>query len=84
MYCINVFTEQYGDSTVSPQSVFTNSELSLRHTTVYGFDYDFTLVHYTSEVMRLIYDEAKRMMVERWGVSLVKNGIKIRCVGRVL
>ena len=36
---------------------------------VYGFDYDYTLVRYTSEVHRLIYDYAKNMLVDKLMVS---------------
>lgn len=61
---------QFFDRSVNPRSVFTNSELSLKHINVYGFDYDFTLVQYTSEVMKLIYDESKRRLVRKLGVSV--------------
>ena len=64
-------TEQFTSRTVSPRSVFTNSELSLRHINVYGFDYDFTLVQYTPEVMKLIYDESKKRLVNKLGVCIV-------------
>ena len=43
--------------------MFVNSDISLKHVNVYGFDYDYTLVSYTSQVHRLIYDHAKNMLV---------------------
>ena len=54
----------------NPRAVFTNSELSLKHTNVYGFDFDYTLVHYTSEVHRLIYELARDRLVEHNDVSI--------------
>ena len=53
----------------NPHAVFTNSELSLKCTDVYGFDFDYTLVHYTSEVHRLIYEQARDRLVEHNDVS---------------
>ena len=35
---------------VNTNRVFVNSDISLRHINVYGFDYDYTLVSYTGEV----------------------------------
>lgn len=52
-------------------AVFTNSELSLKYTDVYGFDFDCTLVHYTSEVHRLIYELARDRLVEHNEVNLL-------------
>ena len=54
----------------NPHAVFTNSELSLKNTNVYGFDFDCTLVHYTSEVHRLIYELARDRLVEHNDVSI--------------
>ena len=54
---------------VNTNGVFVNSDISLRHINVYGFDYDYTLVSYTSEVHRLIYDHAKNILVEKFMVS---------------
>ena len=54
----------------NPHAVFTNSELSLKYTDVYGFDFDCTLVHYTSEVHRLIYELARDRLVEHNDVSV--------------
>lgn len=51
-------------------AVFTNSELSLKHVDVYGFDFDYTLVHYTTEVNKLIYELARDRLVEKLNVCL--------------
>ena len=55
--------------TVNTNGVFVNSDISLKHINVYGFDYDYTLVSYTTEVHRLIYDHAKNMLVDKFMVS---------------
>lgn len=47
------------------QAVFTNSELSLKRIDVYGFDFDYTLVHYTHEVHRLIYNLVRDRLVHK-------------------
>jgi len=54
--------------TVNRKGVFVNSDISLKHIDVYGFDYDYTLVRYTSEVHRLIYDHAKNILVDKFMV----------------
>jgi HAD superfamily 5'-nucleotidase-like hydrolase len=45
--------------------VFTNSEISLKHVDVYGFDFDYTLLQYTPEVHKLIYAMARKRLVEK-------------------
>ena len=49
--------------------VFTNMELSLKRMSVYGFDFDYTLIQYKPEVLQLIYDFAKQKMVDDFSVS---------------
>lgn len=53
--------------------VFVNSDIALKRINVYGFDYDYTLVRYTSEVHKLIYDHAKKMLVDKFMVRVVKT-----------
>lgn len=66
-------------------AVFTNSELSLKHVDVYGFDFDYTLVHYTKEVNKLIYELARDRLVEKLNVclqlSLFSQCLLVYCVG---
>ena len=50
------------------QAAFTNSELSLKHVDVYGFDFDYTLLQYTPEVHKLIYTVARKRLVEKLSV----------------
>ena len=63
-------TDDLMNRRTNPHAVFTNSELSLKHVDVYGFDFDCTLVHYTSEVHRLIYELARDRLVEHNQVRL--------------
>lgn len=49
---------------VHPFSVFANSEVDLAEIEAYGFDFDYTIAQYSSELHRAIYDMAKRHLVE--------------------
>lgn len=62
-------TDMSADEHINKHSVFTNMELSLKYTSVYGFDFDYTLVQYTQNVLTLIYDLAKKRMVQELLVS---------------
>jgi len=62
---------------VKRDGVFVNSDISLKHIDVFGFDYDYTLVSYTSEVHRLIYDHAKKKLVDKFMVSMIKIGYHV-------
>ena len=66
--CITIL-EDLLTKTVNRNGVFVNSDISLKHIDVFGFDYDYTLVKYTGEVHRLIYDHAKNMLVDKFMVS---------------
>ena len=43
--------------------IYVNKNLRLENIQVYGFDYDYTLAHYSPNLQRLIYDLAKEHMV---------------------
>lgn len=53
-----------------------NKNLRLDNIQVYGFDYDYTLAHYSSHLQSLIYDLAKQHMVNEvsflWQFVLAK------------
>ncbi|XP_002964821.2 5'-nucleotidase domain-containing protein DDB_G0275467 isoform X1 [Selaginella moellendorffii] len=49
---------------INPNGVYANHNLRLDLISVYGFDYDFTLAHYTASLQHLIYDLAKEQLVK--------------------
>ena len=61
--------DDYAGRKVNEHAVFTNSEISLKHVNVYGFDFDYTLIHYTQELHRLIYEVARDRLVGMLNVS---------------
>lgn len=53
--------------------IYVNKNLRLDNIQVYGFDYDYTLAHYSANLQSLIYDMAKEHMVNE--VSLLPLSI---------
>ncbi|KAA0057631.1 pol protein [Cucumis melo var. makuwa] len=47
----------------NPEGIYVNKNLGLDNIQVYGFDYDYTLVHYSANLKYLIYDLAKEHLV---------------------
>jgi hypothetical protein len=52
---------------IEKTSVFATNDTSLNHCQVYGFDYDYTLVHYTEEMLHHLYAHANEMLIEKFG-----------------
>ncbi|KAL1097030.1 hypothetical protein V6Z11_D05G008100 [Gossypium hirsutum] len=50
----------------NPEGIYVNRGLRLDLIQVYGFDYDFTLAHYSANLQSLIYDLAKEHMVKEF------------------
>ncbi|XP_062165579.1 uncharacterized protein LOC133872079 isoform X2 [Alnus glutinosa] len=48
---------------MNPEGIYVNKNLRLDDIQVYGFDYDYTLAHYSANLQSLIYDLAKEHMV---------------------
>ncbi|KAF6155047.1 hypothetical protein GIB67_035794 [Kingdonia uniflora] len=48
---------------MNPQGIYVNKNLRLDNIQVYGFDYDYTLAHYSANLQSLIYDLAKEHIV---------------------
>uniref|UniRef100_A0A0D9XDW6 5'-nucleotidase n=1 Tax=Leersia perrieri TaxID=77586 RepID=A0A0D9XDW6_9ORYZ len=48
---------------MNPQGIYVNKNVKLDDLQVYGFDYDYTLSHYTEHLQCLIYDLAKKHLV---------------------
>ncbi|ESW26837.1 hypothetical protein PHAVU_003G152500 [Phaseolus vulgaris] len=49
---------------LNPKGIYVNKNLRLDKLQVYGFDYDYTLAHYSSHLQTLIYDLAKEYLVD--------------------
>ena len=47
----------------NPCDIFSNLELSLHNLEVFGFDYDYTLAHYTEFLEHYIYKRALEYML---------------------
>jgi len=48
---------------MNPQGIYVNKNVKLDELHVYGFDYDYTLSHYSEHLQCLIYDLAKKHLV---------------------
>ncbi|RCV11741.1 hypothetical protein SETIT_2G210600v2 [Setaria italica] len=48
---------------MNPQGIYVNKNVKLDDLQVYGFDYDYTLSHYSEHLQCLIYDLAKKHLV---------------------
>lgn len=48
---------------VDTLGIYVNKNIRLDNVQVYGFDYDYTLAHYSANLQSLIYDLAKQHMV---------------------
>ena len=58
-----------GKSSDSKESfVFANREIALQNINVYGFDYDYTLISYKSNLTKWIYDQARRILIDSFMV----------------
>ena len=56
------------DKNTNQNAIFANNELSLRHIQVYGFDFDFTLIEYSEEVLKFIYERTRDRLVNALNV----------------
>lgn len=50
-------------SSVDPDTIFANNEMSLRDTEIYGFDYDYTLAFYSRHLHTLIFNIARDLLI---------------------
>ncbi|KAL3532976.1 hypothetical protein ACH5RR_006497 [Cinchona calisaya] len=51
---------------MNPEGIYVNKNLRLDNIQVYGFDYDYTLAHYSANLQTLIYDLAKEHLVNEF------------------
>lgn len=56
-----------GTSTAKHETIFANNYVNFENIDVIGFDLDYTLVTYTVELQRLIYDMAKELLINTYG-----------------
>lgn len=56
---------------MDPCGVYANDNLRLDQLEVYGFDYDYTLAHYSGNLQTLIYDLAKEHIVKEISKKLL-------------
>uniref|UniRef100_A0A1A8KU69 5'-nucleotidase domain containing 3 n=1 Tax=Nothobranchius kuhntae TaxID=321403 RepID=A0A1A8KU69_NOTKU len=56
-------TEVMSTSSVDPDTIFANNEMSLRDIEIYGFDYDYTLAFYSSHLHTLIFNIARDILI---------------------
>jgi len=70
---LNIAGAWLWDGTVSRVSgIYVNKNVKLDDLQVYGFDYDYTLSHYSEHLQCLIYDLAKKHLVnEVWFLSFL-------------
>uniref|UniRef100_A0A8B9LJR8 5'-nucleotidase domain containing 3 n=1 Tax=Astyanax mexicanus TaxID=7994 RepID=A0A8B9LJR8_ASTMX len=49
---------------VNPDTIFANNEMSLQDIEIYGFDYDYTLAFYSSNLHTLIFNIARDILIQ--------------------
>ena len=70
---LTCFVGNYEHIKVNKNAIFANSELSLKYIDTYGFDYDYTLASYTTELHRMLYNLCKERLVSRYKVSTYES-----------
>jgi hypothetical protein len=62
------------------ESVYANSYVDLGKVDTVGFDFDYTLVTYTQQLLELIYDMALRRLVneKEYPSAMLSSGLKVR------
>ncbi|XP_067855434.1 5'-nucleotidase domain-containing protein 3 [Heptranchias perlo] len=52
-------------SFLNPNAIFANNEVCLSDIEIYGFDYDYTLAFYSSNLHTLIFNTAREILIEK-------------------
>lgn len=60
--------QQQPDSPIAEEPVFANNYVNFENIEVIGFDLDYTLVTYTVELQRLIYNLARDLLISSYGI----------------
>ncbi|KAI8058529.1 HAD-superfamily hydrolase [Syncephalis plumigaleata] len=63
-------------SNVVSDDVFANNELDLNKVHVYGFDYDYTLARYTSELPKTIYSLLRDALIDHLRYPSILRGLQ--------
>ena len=65
---------------IEQESVYANSYVDLGKVDTVGFDFDYTLVTYTQQLLELIYDMALRRLVneKEYPSAMLSSGLKVR------
>ncbi|KAF3777501.1 5'-nucleotidase domain-containing protein [Nymphaea thermarum] len=67
---------------MDPKGIYVNRNLRLENIQVYGFDYDYTLAHYSGNLQSLIYDLAKEHLVNELSREAINEIYGTRHIGR--
>ena len=75
----NVLEEEEIPVEVEQESVYANSYVDLGKVDTVGFDFDYTLVTYTQQLLELIYDMALRRLVneKEYPSAMLSSGLKV-------
>lgn len=67
-----------GEATTQDESIYANAYVDLSKVGVVGFDYDYTLVTYTEELLELIYEMALNRLVNhfQYPSEMLEVGLK--------
>lgn len=57
------------NNSVNPDTIFANNEMSLQDIEIYGFDYDYTLAFYSSQLHNLIFNIARDILITKHRVG---------------
>ena len=70
VYCFISGKKNFEQRFRNPRGIFANNELELSEIDVYGFDYDYTLAAYSSELHNVMYDLAVKNLVDVYKVNI--------------
>lgn len=57
------------NNSVNPDTIFANNQMSLQDIEIYGFDYDYTLAFYSSQLHTLIFNIARDILISKHRVG---------------
>ena len=56
---------------LSSSTIYANNEVDLAEVDIYGFDYDYTLAVYSNALNTMIYNTARRFLIEHFKVCFI-------------